>query len=138
MGFEERFKSIWFQQREIDVQPLPENKCVFAQSFSQWVMGLFKCLEDPSIVAVNQAKVLLQDKYFEYYRYVSKKHRKHRSPRGHICIFQVYEAAYDQLKVIELQITPPMMFVPEEKPIEPPPPRIAGIFMGEVIDMDDE
>jgi hypothetical protein len=101
-------------------------------------MSLFQCLEDPTIVAVNQAKVLLQDKYFEYYRYVSKRHRKHRSARGHICIFQVYEAAYDQLKGIELQITPSMMFIPEAKPIEPPLPRIAGIFMGEVLDLDED
>jgi hypothetical protein len=34
MGFEERFRSIWYQSRPLEVRPPAENKCVYAQSFT--------------------------------------------------------------------------------------------------------
>ena len=102
--------------------------CRYAQAFSGWAAQALDLGEEPNVVAVNQAKVLLVDKYFDYFSVVPKRHRYHSSPRGHICIFQVFLQYYQQLRALELSLTPPMLFLP---PPPPPPPQIAGIFIGE-------
>jgi hypothetical protein len=133
MGFEERFHNIWRQISDIELPEPVENKCFYAHGFTTWVEQLINGLSTPSAVSINQAKVLLLDKYFEWHRYVPNEHRLRLGQRGHICIFQVFEAAYDHLKVIELSLTPPLLFLPNNEQIIPPTPRIAGIFLGETL-----
>jgi hypothetical protein len=134
MSFEERFQHIWGQINDIEIPEPVENKCFYAHGFTGWVQQLINGIQNPTVVSVNQAKVLLLDKFFEWHRYVPNAHRMRLGNRGHICIFQVFEAAYDHLKVIELSLTPPLLFLPDSVPIIPPPPRIAGIFLGEDLD----
>jgi hypothetical protein len=60
---------------------------------------------------------------------------------GHRCIFQVFEDAYEKIRFVELDLTPPTIFLQNEPPPVPPlmrPPNIAGIFLGEDLDKDDE
>ena len=135
MSFEDRFEHIWNKISDLEIAEPAENKCYYAQGFSIWVDQLQSSLTKPTIVTVNQAKLLLLDKYFEWHRYVPMEHRMRLGFRGHICIFQVFEVAYDHLKVIELSLTPPLLFLPSyEAVIAPPQPRIAGIFLGESTD----
>jgi len=128
----QNFNTLWDRNNDFELQE-PVNLCRHARAFSDWadwatqVLGLNN---NPNIVAVNQAKVLLVDKYFEWYSVVPKRHRHRLGNRGHTCIFQVFLQVYQQLKALELSLTPPMLFLPSPPP---PPPQIAGIFIGEVI-----
>ncbi len=138
MEFEDSFEGLWRQIRDME---LPEEKpriCIFAQGFSLWLDQLFLDIKEPSIVSVNQAKVQLIDKFFEWFRYVPRSHQLRHGVRGHTCIFQVFEAGYRRLKVVELNLTPPMLFLPPNPPMIPPPPRIAGIFLGEDLERRNE
>lgn len=135
MDFENRFQEIWNSIEDFELPEKGSNWCSYAVRFSEWAEELCDFADDPSVVSVNQAKVQLIDKYFEWYRYVAKSHRYRIGARGHTCIFQVFESSYERLKVIELSLTPPLLFVPLEPPppLPPPPPQpIAAIFLGEI------
>lgn len=105
-------------------EPEPEL-CEFAQFFNTWVEWLFKEIisDKPTVISVNQAKILLADKYFEWRSLVPKSHRDRISYRGHNCIFQIFVQAYERIKLIELSLTPPMLFFPPE-------PHINGTLIG--------
>jgi hypothetical protein len=130
MNFEERFNIIWNNVSNITLPEPTQDFCFYGQAFTCWADQLIKDLKPPKIVSINQAKVLLLDKFFEWYRYVPKAHRQKLGMHGHTCIFQVLVSAYEQLKVLELSLTPPLIFIPE--PIQvPPPPQIEAIFLAE-------
>lgn len=116
------------------------NYCVYSLKFNDWAQELcVGATKDPSVVTINQSKVLLVDKYMEWRSFVPKRHRSYTSP-NHTCIFHVFETAYNRLKVVELSLTPPMLFLPlpplpaPPPPLPPPPPQIAGVFIGELED----
>ena len=106
--------------------------CPYGQQFAEWTSELVITVShQPDVVSVNQAKLLLQDKWHEWRSTVPRRHRNHRGSHGHICIFQVYLQAYNQLRLIELSLTPPLLFLPPPPPPPPPPRQLAGIFLGE-------
>lgn len=115
----------------------PSNLCVYAQQFDAWAQELcVGSVRNLSVVSLNQAKVLLLDKYMQWKASVPKRHRAYTAsgPNSHICIYHVFETAYDRLRVLELSLTPPMLFLPLP-PLPPPPPppapQVMGIFLGE-------
>jgi len=110
--------------------------CEHARNFLDWGEQLLNAKKEHTIVSINQAKILLIDKFFEWYHYVPRSHRTKHSKRGHICIFQVLEMLYNRLKIIELGITGPLIFIPPEPPPMKilPRPTIAGIVLGEDTD----
>jgi hypothetical protein len=124
---------------ELDQIPEPAEErdiCMYAQRFEVWARQL--CEEhQSSVVTINQAKVLLLDKYFEWRAYVPRQHRNRVSENSHHCIWHVFEERYRTLRLVELSINGPMLFLPPPPapPLPPPPPpQIAGIFIGEVDD----
>jgi hypothetical protein len=125
------FDSLWHSHDDFEFGERPADVCPYAARFGQWADELVaNAIKDPDVVGINQSKLLLQDKYFEWRAAVPKAHRNHIGAAGHTCIFQVFEEAYRKLKVVELSLTPPMLFLPSP----PPPtsrPQIAGIFIGE-------
>ena len=138
MDFESRFNSIWSSIEDLQLPEKGPDWCVFAVKFSEWIDEIFNFTEDPTVVSINQVNLQLLHKYFEWFRSIPKNHRYRIGPKGHTCIFQVFQSAYERLKVIELAITPPLLFIPPEPPppLPPPPPQplqpIAGIFLGEL------
>ncbi len=112
--------------------------CGYAVKFSEWAEELcISAIERSSIVSINQAKVMLLDRYMEWRNFVPRRHRSLTSigANSHTCIFHVFETAYDRLKVVELSLTPPMLFLPPPAP--PPravtsPLQLAGVFIGEI------
>src|SRR5512139_544207 len=133
MDPETRFDTVWrrFANLEFEVRAPQIAHCPYAQTFSEWVEELLQVTLDPNIVTINQAKVQLVDKFFEWRRFVPRSHRRHLGETGHICVYQVFVSAYERLKVVELSLTPPMLFIPPPPLPPPPPPQIAGIFLGE-------
>jgi hypothetical protein len=135
------FFALWNSLEEFDpTHDQPDvPTCLFAQEFSKWATELYtKATSNPSIVAINQAKVLLTDKFFEFRGLVPKAHRRRIGKAGHECIFQVFEKTYLALRWTEIQLTPPKFSEerpsPPPLPPPPPPPQIAGIFLGELLD----
>ncbi len=135
------FEGLWHRhEHEFELPPTEEEQptlCVYARKFNTWAEELCAgAIQTPSIVSINQSKVLLLDKYMEWRNFVPKRHRLYTG-NAHFCIFHVFESIYDRLKVVELSLTPPMLFLPE--PPQPPPtfappspPQIAGVFIGEL------
>ncbi|MBN1813646.1 MAG: hypothetical protein JXA14_17535 [Anaerolineae bacterium] len=130
------FGTIWARFGDLELSGDPGLlSCRFAESYDGWASGvLAKVQQKRDVVTVNQAKLLLADKYFQYFQTVPQSHRYHLSPRGHRCVFQAFLEAYKQLKAFELSITPPMIFIPPPPPKPPPPPQIEGIWIGEEIE----
>ena len=134
MDFEARFYSIWSGVTDLEIPqpPVKEEMCPFAYGFNAWVEKMLMILDEPSLAKINQAKILLLDKYFEYYRSVPLSHRQRLGPNGHTCIFQVFLSCYERLYIAGLTLVPPILFDVEHfpKPI-PPAHQIGGIFFGE-------
>ena len=126
------FDSLWNSSETFNLPETPPNTCAYAQKFSTWVEELLtRDAKEPSIVFINQAKVLLLDKYFEWRSVVPKRHRTRLGHLGHHqCISQVFEEAYERLKATELTLMPPLLFLPPP-PSSPPMAQIAGIFLGQ-------
>ena len=127
MDISPRFETVWNRVDDFEVPREVFEWCPYARKFAEWAASLIETSKEPEVVSVNQAKILLIDKYFEWRSFVPKNHRNHVGSGGHRCIYHVFEQAYERLKVLELSLTPPMLFLP---PPPPPPPQIAGIFLG--------
>src|SRR5262245_52349760 len=103
MSAEPDFSTLWNRHASLmGAEPLeePPNYCPYAQRFAQWAEELcVKSIQTPSLVALNQGKVLLIDKYFEWRSCVPKRHRS-LAEGGHTCIFQVFATAYERLRLV--------------------------------------
>jgi hypothetical protein len=113
----------------------PPSPCPFARHFEAWTGDLLARLtREPTLVAINQTKILLADKYFEWQRTVPKAHRS-IGRRTHRCIHHIFAEAYERVKSAELALTPPLLFLPPPPPppeVPDPPQQIAGVFLGEL------
>ena len=49
--------------------------CEHARNFLDWGEQLLNAKKEHTIVSINQAKILLIDKFFEWYHYVPRSHR---------------------------------------------------------------
>lgn len=131
MDQDARFETIWNRIQEFEFPEPRPQQCVYALHFAEWTTQLTaNVAQNPHIVFVNQAKIMLVDKYFEWRNSVPKSHRNRLGNNGHICIFQTFVDAYEQIRVVELSLTPPMLYLPAAVP-QAEPPQIAGIFIGE-------
>jgi len=126
------FESIWRQFEDFEFSINSDDHCIFAQEFEKCLEDLLDVIEDPDIISINQAKIQLQDKYFEWRSIVPKSHKNRVSQVGHKCIFHVYERAYYLLRIAEISLSPPLLVEPPPSPPPPPPPQIAGLFLGEL------
>lgn len=133
MNNDPQFVVIWRRFEEFEFEEVTAHFCRYAEAFQNWASTTLE-INSADLVTLNQAKVLLVDKYFEFFSIVPKNHRYYFHPKGHICIYQVFLDTYRRIKARELSLTPPMLFIPPPpKPTPPPPPapQIAGIFFGE-------
>lgn len=127
MGVETTFKELWTSVDDFKFKgPVkPPDECKYALEFEKWTKTLITNDKEITITQVQQAKVLLVDRYFEWRRYVPKTHRNRVGERGHTCIYHVFEQTHDRLKSIELSLTPKTEFFPQD-------PMIGGLFLGEL------
>ena len=137
MSFDRNFRELW-EQHEFEVPGVTEDLCFYAKRYSEWTAGILANVEAiGSVIAVNQGMLRITQKYFEWRTVVPKSHRNRIGEIGHTCIFHVFEAAFQKLRIIELSIVPPPLTLPPPPPppaLPPPPPppiQIAGIFLGE-------
>jgi hypothetical protein len=122
VNFEEKDKALWGELRSPQSQP---TYCPYAAKFKQWADTLCGTVVEATrydnaraAVALNQCKLLLVDRLFEWRASVPKSHRNYTG-KGHICLLHVFDEAYRTLRTIELSLTPPLLFLPA-----PPPARL--------------
>lgn len=139
MNYEDRFLSIWNSIGKLEIpEPEEDTICIYALRFQEWVDRLLIGLENPKVVLINQWKILLTDKFFEWQRWVPQAHRQRMGIHGHTCVFQVFEAAYEKLRFVELNLNPPLFVEPPSLPAPPKPHNISGITLGEGLDLINE
>jgi len=139
------FDHLWQQQREFQFA-MPggnDERCIYAQHFATWADTLYQEeVSGPTHIGINQKMLLLTKRFFEWRASVPKAHRDRISGRGHICIFHIFERTFHRLRVLELSLTPPMLFLPPPPP--PPPAQVTKVYkfdsfpIGEVEDDEDD
>lgn len=128
---------VWHRHDDFVLGESQEQRyCAAAAAFAQWAKELVdRTSQNPGAVAINQAKVLLVDRYWAWYATVPKRHQNHIGQReAHICIFQVFAESYAGLRALELTITPPHLIEPPAPPPPPPVARIPALILGELED----
>ena len=133
--FEQILETLQRQQQEAMAQATMQRNPL-AQLFAAWAKDMCTpAIQKKDQIALNQAKVLLLDKFFEWRASIPKKYYNE--------FFVVFEAAYHQVKLAQLSLTPPALFLP---PPQPQPIYItknihyAGFQLGETVvdDTEDE
>jgi hypothetical protein len=109
--------------------------CAYSLRFRAWALEMVRSfLEERDHTKINQAKVLLIDKYYEWKATIPAKHGKR-----HVCIADVKDEAYSIIRAAELALTPPQLYLPEppkrtRKKKEPPPDEpVNTSILGELI-----
>jgi hypothetical protein len=136
MDFITPFHTIWDNVQVFTVDkdnPAAEKTyiCGYAQEFASWVDQWICSNQELNLIQLNQLKVILLDKYLEWRSFVPKIHQEHVGGRGHHCIYHIFIRACEHLKVEELRMQKPMLFIPP-----PPQPRFDHqgpmLFLGEI------
>jgi hypothetical protein len=121
-------------------EPKPLARCSFAEKYYQLLEGICqRAVQSTDLVTINQAKILLLDKFNEWRNFAPRSHQG--ITNTHICIFEVFMDQYQHLREAEIQLTPPPLYVPAPPlpPTEvkvPEQPQLAGLFLGEKLDED--
>ncbi len=104
------------------------NYCAYAQVFQRWADGMLEeyVRANPTPIRLAQAKVLLIDRFFEWRASVPKSHRNRIGENGHVCLFQVFDQVFQQIKLAQLTVTPPLLFLPPS----PPQPLLQSTILG--------
>ena len=124
------FTDLWNSGDDFTFDEAEPQWCGLARKFIEWIdTEVYQALVSgkPDVVSINQAKVLLADKFFELRTFANWRHRDRLSTRGHACIYQVFIEALGRLIQAGLLITPPMLFLPGSSA---PPPAPIGTLIG--------
>lgn len=132
----QRFSDFHFEEkRKEPTSEEPVPYCEYAQAYIPIAEELCRvALQNASHITLNQALLLLTKKYWEFFYVVPKRHRYQVGERGHRCIHAVFQQYYEVLKCKELQLQPPMLFLPDPQPAPalPPPPLLPTIFVSDM------
>jgi hypothetical protein len=98
-----------FKFQIVEAAPAP---CSYAAAFMEWAEALVtSAVATHDLVSVTEAKLLLQERYWQYYSVVPKRHREMVSSRGnHLCLFAVYQSSFDALQAETLSLKPPVYY----------------------------
>ena len=123
---------LWHRHDDLELSRAKRiTHCKHAAEFAQWAQEqIERARENPTAISINQAKLFLLDRYWDWYASVGSRHQKHIGQRNsHTCIFQVFAESYAQLRALELSTTPPPITEPSSAPREPMA-QIPGLVLG--------
>src|SRR5262245_36678096 len=89
-----------------DKQEKTQRMCSYAQQF--WPVAEKICLDalrNSSHTAINKGKSLLLERFFGWWWMMPKDPCHQLGENEHICLFQIFERAYRQLKTAEESLT---------------------------------
>jgi hypothetical protein len=136
MGWDASNEDIWKRYQGVIKVNRQLKRCVPAQKLYDVITPLCEeAIQSQSLLKINQTKLRIQDSYFSHREMAKGSHRNYMSNRpSHICLYAVYEEAFMTLKNIELQLQPPLLFIPPPEPPAQPTakPQVAGIFLEEL------
>lgn len=115
----------------VEAEEALDAYCEDAKAFYRWTQSNLEehLRRHNDAVGINQGMLMLVKQYFRWRGCVSKPHRNQIGDRGHICIFHVFEAAYQRLRRAELALNPPMLFLPPPHK-QPSPTLLEGTILG--------
>ena len=128
----ESFDGIWNDPPfHFQAEP-PDAPCAFAKQFQNWVDTTFgEVLQEGDFTSLVQCKLFLLDRYFQFRASMPRRHRAPSPGRsGHTCIFEVFEASYNQLRFLELSLAPPPFARPAPHVRMPSP--ASSVLVGEI------
>lgn len=120
--------------------PPGQQLCPSARTFADWCDTLVSAsITKGDLIALNQAKLQLLDRYILWRVNVQVRHQVFPRPNAsHVCIFAVFESAYHRLQEAVLGLDPsPLVYPPSPVPPPPPSPRyteVNGIVVAEILD----
>ena len=109
---------IWERVAEFRIEEpeLQEEElwCGYAREFYEWIDEWIIPVEF-ELISINQARVLLLNKYMEWRSFVPKSHQDYTGSRGHTCIYHAFIRACEHLQVMELRLHKPIL-LPDPEP----------------------
>jgi hypothetical protein len=133
------FHTLWNQVETFVVEESQVDEkalwCGYAREFSNWLDEYILSKQDYDLIGINQAKIIILDKYLAWRSFVPKGHQDRIGSRGHTCIFHVFITACEQLLVAELRLHQPRYFIPPPPPSRPVP-RGPALFLSPLEDGD--
>ena len=124
MEFITSFHTIWDRVERFKFDELiPDEQalwCGYAREFYEWLQRFVLNDTDYDLGELNQAKLIVLEKYLEFRSFVPRAHQERINDHGHICIYHIFIRACEQLKITELRLQKPMLFIQQPPP---PPPR---------------
>lgn len=121
-------------QREEVVEE--EEQCIYAQQYDAYLrIACQDALNNPTHLVLNECYLEMFKKFMEWRTVVPKSHRNRIGEKGHRCLFHVLEKYYQLLRLKELALPSPKLWLPtvvaqEVAPL-PPPPLLPNIFVKE-------
>ncbi len=108
--------------------------CLPAVMFQAWIDALFeRQLDNATLPALNQLKVLVQDRYFLFRRRLPSEHSHEDGKRpDHRCVYAVYEASIDLLHRHEIMLAPPPLEITKGR-TRKPRTGLGGILLGKIV-----
>jgi hypothetical protein len=99
---DEIFEEIWRQRQASPVEApeaVADPRCIYNRLFEASIQPVCqKALQHPSVIAINQALLVIFLTYMAYREAIPKSHRNHIGDKGHQCIFHLLERTFFSLK----------------------------------------
>jgi hypothetical protein len=104
--------------------------CRWAAEFEEWaVQHVQTVLRDSTIERINQGKLVLLDKYYEWRSSTPPNHKAQNGKRGkHRCLLDVMDDIYGVLNRTSRRISPPVLTRPKRQKEITKPPELYSIL----------
>lgn len=123
------------QAADIDLTGGAPDLCEEAHALRVWAEDVCGgAIANGEIVALKQAKLRLTERYFARRSRVQRRHRSLSGRGDHVCMDEIFVAAFERLDEAEHDIRPPVIEVTRTIVAPSPRGRYDGILVGEVLD----
>jgi len=120
---------------DFDLTGSNRDHCDEAYSLQLWATDVCRAaIAHGELVALKQAKLRLTERYFARRPLVQRRHRALSGRTDHICLHDVFVAAFEHLDEAEQNIRPPVIEVTRTIVSAPPRSSYDALFIGDVRD----
>ena len=120
---------------DFDLTGNAPDLCEEAHALQEWAEDVCRgAIAHGELVALKQAKLRLTERYFARRPRVQRRHRSLSGRGDHVCLDEVFVAAFERLDEAEYDIRPPVIEVTRTIVTPSPRGRYDGILVGEVLD----
>lgn len=131
------FRNFHLEDIEDEAADVYRNHCIHGELFQRRTDAILAkyVYDQPTLVSLAKAKVLLFDQFIETWMLLPKSHRNTTGSGRHVCVFQVLVQAMLNVRLAQSHLTELQFMLPTPPPQSPAPPAPAllGITLGEVL-----